>query len=159
MSSAIFARRRRNYRRFIIPAVVVVGAVIIFPWMFTVWMSAFDWKIGSTMARTNGTSGWVRAEATPYRTILRSSATSSFATSWAEAFQTTLQINGITYSDPDTWYPSDMTYLAYTRGALVYATAVGTPGAFQAQAWATSQMASRGWNADYKWRLGLGIAL
>jgi multiple sugar transport system permease protein len=47
MSSAIFARRRRNYRRFIMPAVVVVGAVIIFPWMFTVWMSAFDWKIGS----------------------------------------------------------------------------------------------------------------
>jgi multiple sugar transport system permease protein len=47
MSSAIFARRRRNYRRFIIPAVVVVGAVIIFPWLFTVWMSVFDWKIGS----------------------------------------------------------------------------------------------------------------
>ena len=45
--SAFFARRRRNYRRFIIPAVVVVGAVIIFPWMFTIWMSAFDWKIGS----------------------------------------------------------------------------------------------------------------
>jgi len=45
--SAFFARRRRNYRRFIIPAVVVVGAVIVFPWMFTVWMSAFDWKIGS----------------------------------------------------------------------------------------------------------------
>ena len=45
--SAFFARRRRNYRRFIIPALVVVGAVIIFPWMFTVWMSAFDWKIGS----------------------------------------------------------------------------------------------------------------
>jgi multiple sugar transport system permease protein len=46
-TSGFFARRRRNYRRFIIPAVVVVGAVIIFPWMFTVWMSAFDWKIGS----------------------------------------------------------------------------------------------------------------
>jgi multiple sugar transport system permease protein len=46
-SSAFFARRRRNYRRFIIPAVIVVGAVIIFPWVFTVWMSAFDWKIGS----------------------------------------------------------------------------------------------------------------
>ena len=45
--SAFFARRRRNYRRFIIPALVVVGAVIIFPWLFTVWMSAFDWKIGS----------------------------------------------------------------------------------------------------------------
>ncbi len=45
-ASAIFARRRRNYRRFVIPALVVVGAVIIFPWLFTVWMSAFDWKIG-----------------------------------------------------------------------------------------------------------------
>jgi multiple sugar transport system permease protein len=45
-ASAIFARRRRNYRRFVIPALVVVGAVIVFPWLFTVWMSAFDWKIG-----------------------------------------------------------------------------------------------------------------
>ena len=45
--SAFFARRRRNYRRFIMTAVFVVGAVVIFPWLFTVWMSAFDWKIGS----------------------------------------------------------------------------------------------------------------
>jgi multiple sugar transport system permease protein len=42
------ARRRRNYYLFIAPALVVVGAVIIFPWLFTLWMSAFDWKIGST---------------------------------------------------------------------------------------------------------------
>jgi multiple sugar transport system permease protein len=27
---------------------LVVGAVIIFPWLFTLWMSAFEWKIGST---------------------------------------------------------------------------------------------------------------
>jgi multiple sugar transport system permease protein len=32
---------------FIAPAVVVVLAVIVFPWMFTLWMSLFDWKIGS----------------------------------------------------------------------------------------------------------------
>ena len=42
------ARRRRNYYLFIVPALVVVGAVIVFPWLFTLWMSAFDWKIGST---------------------------------------------------------------------------------------------------------------
>jgi len=47
-SSAFFARRRRNYRRFVIPALVVVGAVIVFPWLFTVYMSALDWKIGTT---------------------------------------------------------------------------------------------------------------
>jgi multiple sugar transport system permease protein len=32
---------------FIAPAVVVVLAVIVFPWMFTLWMSLFDWRIGS----------------------------------------------------------------------------------------------------------------
>ena len=41
------ARRRRSYLLFALPALLVVGAVIIFPWAFTVWMSAFDWKIGS----------------------------------------------------------------------------------------------------------------
>ncbi len=41
------ARRRRSYYLFIAPALVVVGAVIVFPWLFTLWMSAFDWKIGS----------------------------------------------------------------------------------------------------------------
>jgi multiple sugar transport system permease protein len=42
------ARRRRSYYLFIVPALVVVGAVIVFPWLFTLWMSAFDWTIGST---------------------------------------------------------------------------------------------------------------
>src|SRR6266508_2049958 len=41
------ARRHRSYYLFIVPALVVVGAVIIFPWLFTVWMSAFDWTIGT----------------------------------------------------------------------------------------------------------------
>jgi multiple sugar transport system permease protein len=41
------ARRRRNYYLFIAPALAVVGAVIVFPWLFTLWMSAFDWTIGS----------------------------------------------------------------------------------------------------------------
>lgn len=42
------ARRRRGYYLFIVPALLVVGAVIVFPWLFTLWMSAFEWKIGST---------------------------------------------------------------------------------------------------------------
>ena len=41
------ARRQKSYVYFIVPALLVVGTVIIFPWLFTVWMSAFDWKIGS----------------------------------------------------------------------------------------------------------------
>ena len=45
--TGFLARRRRAYRMFIVPALVVVGAVIVFPWLFTLWMSAFDWKIGT----------------------------------------------------------------------------------------------------------------
>jgi len=32
---------------FIAPAVILIGAVIVFPWAFTLWMSVFDWRIGS----------------------------------------------------------------------------------------------------------------
>ena len=35
---------------FIVPAVVVVAAIIVFPWIFTLWMSLFEWKIGSKAA-------------------------------------------------------------------------------------------------------------
>ncbi|MGY4801697.1 carbohydrate ABC transporter permease [Teichococcus aerofrigidensis] len=42
--------RRRNYARrywwFVVPAGVVVLSVILFPWAFTLFMSAHDWKIG-----------------------------------------------------------------------------------------------------------------
>jgi multiple sugar transport system permease protein len=41
-----FRRRRRSYRLLTLPALLVVAAVIVFPWLFTVYMSAFDWKIG-----------------------------------------------------------------------------------------------------------------
>jgi multiple sugar transport system permease protein len=45
--AGFLARRRRSYYYFVAPALVVVGAVIVFPWLFTLWMSVFDWKIGS----------------------------------------------------------------------------------------------------------------
>jgi hypothetical protein len=124
---------------------------------FREWQTAFDWKIGSTIARTNGRTGWVRAEATPYRTILRYSAKASFATSWSEAYDITRNVNRIAYADPDEWYPGDMTYLTYTRGALVYAVALGTPGALEPLLWATLQLRLRNWNTDHKWRLGIGL--
>jgi multiple sugar transport system permease protein len=45
--AGFLVRRRRSYYLFIVPALVVTGAVIVFPWLFTLWMSAFDWKIGA----------------------------------------------------------------------------------------------------------------
>ena len=42
--------RRRNYARkywmFVVPAGVVVIGVILFPWLFTLFMSTHEWKIG-----------------------------------------------------------------------------------------------------------------
>jgi multiple sugar transport system permease protein len=39
---------RRPYALFALPAMVVVSAVIIFPWLFTLFMSVHEWKIGQT---------------------------------------------------------------------------------------------------------------
>jgi multiple sugar transport system permease protein len=41
-----YARHRRLYR-FVYPALVLIAAVIVFPWLFTLYMSVHDWKIGS----------------------------------------------------------------------------------------------------------------
>jgi multiple sugar transport system permease protein len=39
--------RPRTYWPFVLPALIVVLAVIVFPWVFTIWMSLNEWKVGS----------------------------------------------------------------------------------------------------------------
>jgi multiple sugar transport system permease protein len=53
------AQRRRHMRLLTLPAMVVIAAVILFPWLFTLWMSAFDWKIG-TVAHFVGVDNYVK---------------------------------------------------------------------------------------------------
>ncbi|MGH1482391.1 MAG: carbohydrate ABC transporter permease [Geminicoccales bacterium] len=38
--------------RFAVPALVVILAVIVFPWFFTIWMSVHDWQITQTQTFT-----------------------------------------------------------------------------------------------------------
>ncbi len=120
---------------------------------FTDWRMAFDWKIGGTLARLNGMSGWIRAQGVPYRMILRATNTSPIAQSWTEAWQLTRDIAKATYVDADTWAPNDMTYLTYARGALVFAARLGTPGASDCLAWSSNQLAKKSWNTAHKWRI------
>ena len=40
------AWRPISYWPFVLPAMLVVLAVIVFPWAFTIWMSLHEWKIG-----------------------------------------------------------------------------------------------------------------
>ena len=46
-------RRRRGYARrywaFAVPAAMVVAAVILFPWLFTLFMSVHDWKVSGNV--------------------------------------------------------------------------------------------------------------
>src|SRR5919202_1651787 len=39
-----------SYWPFVLPALVVVSAVIVVPWAFTVWMSVHEWKLGGAYA-------------------------------------------------------------------------------------------------------------
>jgi multiple sugar transport system permease protein len=41
------AWRAPAYWPFVIPALMVVVAVIVFPWAFTIWMSLNEWKVGA----------------------------------------------------------------------------------------------------------------
>lgn len=38
--------RQRVYVRFLYPALIAIVAVILFPWLFTIWMSLHDWQLG-----------------------------------------------------------------------------------------------------------------
>ncbi len=38
--------RPPTYWPFVLPAMIVVLAVIVFPWLFTIWMSMNEWKVG-----------------------------------------------------------------------------------------------------------------
>jgi multiple sugar transport system permease protein len=47
-AAAVGPPRKRSYWAFILPAVLIVGAIILFPWVFTLWMSVNEWKVGES---------------------------------------------------------------------------------------------------------------
>jgi multiple sugar transport system permease protein len=53
------ARPKSAYWPFVVPAVAVVGSVIVFPWVFTIWMSLHEWTVGGAR-RFAGLSNYLR---------------------------------------------------------------------------------------------------
>lgn len=43
------SRLAPNYWPFVVPALVVIAAVIVFPWVFTLWMSVNSWTLGQSV--------------------------------------------------------------------------------------------------------------
>jgi len=58
------AWRPPSYWPFVLPALVVVLAIIIFPWLFTIWMSLNEWKVGSPITFV-GFSNYLRMPTDP----------------------------------------------------------------------------------------------
>src|SRR3954464_7448197 len=56
--------RPRSYWPFVLPALIVVLAVIVFPWVFTIWMSMHEWKVGSPTTFV-GLSNYLRMPGDP----------------------------------------------------------------------------------------------
>jgi hypothetical protein len=116
------------------------------------WRPAFEWKVASTLARTNGKSGWVRAYATPYRIILRPNASAPFVTSWAEAYALTSRLMNWPRAT-DAIAGDDLTYFVYTRGVLAIAARLGIEGAKENLAWLDGELRARRAPVDFKWRM------
>jgi len=58
------AWRVPSYWPFVVPALVVVVGVIVFPWAFTLWMSVHEWKVGGAPA-FNGLANYLRLPGDP----------------------------------------------------------------------------------------------
>jgi len=123
-----------EFEAFVICWVVQMG--------FEDWRPIAEWKIRNTIARTDGTSGWIRAVSTPYRQILRPAKDQPWCADWAASWALTQQRYGLTYADPDVLAISgnDISYPTYSEGALAIAKAIGITAAEPSHTWIHDQV-------------------
>jgi hypothetical protein len=138
-----------DYEAAVLGHVVAIG--------YADWMPILEWKIVNSIARTDGTSGWVRAKPCPYNVALRPNAVAPYVTSWQENWDLNLQMQpgiGI-YEDPDTMPAGDsLVYASYTLSALALAASVGVDGATDCYTWLRGQLAANSdanTYSDRKW--------
>jgi len=105
------------------------------------WKPVFEWKVGSTIARTNGTSGWPRSYCTTIVMAMRSSAAVPWLQNWKQAWDVTAPILKYSVKDPDQLELDESgNYFPYTRGVLVLAKHLEIPGADPCLNWADGQL-------------------
>ena len=94
------------------------------------WREAYEWKIGSTIALTNGKSGWPRQWSTPYYYKPGKGANGRPCESWSElwAAYKADRANHVVEPFPNqtSWAQNNsFGYVIYTRAALALAAALG----------------------------------
>jgi hypothetical protein len=121
------------------------------------WAPIHRWKIGSSIARTDGKSGWNRGNCTPYRMALRAHEDAPWARSWAEAWDLNVTLQHWQVPDPDHLElvkAGQITYPSYTRGALALAARLGVAEAKPCFEWIDQEIRSHlhgNFALDYKW--------
>lgn len=130
----------------------------IFGWLVQMghddWTPIFRWKLGSTLARTDGKSGWPRAVCAPYEMWLRPSPTSPVANSWVEAWRYTQPHQKIQPSETDHWIRGNLAYFSYARAVLAIAHQLGVPEAASPLGWVDNEwrrVMGRASGIEYKW--------
>lgn len=130
---------------------------IILAWLvlmgFEDWREIARWKLGSTIARTDGQSGWVRGMCTPYMLMLRRSVDAPLCQSWREAWALNDSVQHFKLTDTDT-VPIGDYYLPITRAALAMAVHLGERAAAPCVSWANAQQRRQteaGVRPNYKW--------
>lgn len=119
---------------------------------FDDWREAFTWKLGGTLARTSGRSGWRRGRPSPYRLIVKSEKGGALAPSWEDAWRLS-SARAKWAPEADELAEGDPTYAIYTRGALAIAARLGVAEAKAPLAWITAQLKRQDAAIPYKWRL------
>lgn len=135
---------------------------------FEDWRGAYAWKLASTLARTNGQSGWPRQWCTPFfirisksepsnSVYARKSPRSIWYTSWKEAweaYRADPEHNVVTpFADQTSWAQNDdPQLLIYTRGALAMATHLGIEAAREPFRF-VDQMVRKRKFTYYKWAI------
>jgi len=133
---------------------------------FEDWRPAFRWKLGSTLARSNGKSGWPRQWRVPYSLSLakvepldmlyaEKSPPDTWYESWKEVWDD-FRANPenevkLPFPDSTSWAQHNSPdFILYTRGALALATHLGVDEAHEPYAFVTG-MTDRMEYMTYKW--------
>ena len=119
-----------------------------------------EWKLANTVARTNGSSGWVRARTTPYTMPLRETEDAPYAADWPAVWGLNVAMQPpefVDFDDPDVIPPgASLTYASYTMSALAMAATLGVEGAAEAHAWLRGQIEANSDDNTYvdrKWSI------
>ncbi len=128
--------------------------------------TALSWVIQQAIARTNGTSGWLRCQPSPYNVNLMATASSPMPTSWAGlwALNYSMQPANLPFSPSDATgnaclalnTSGAITYPSYARAVLAMAARLGIAGTAAPFAWIDGEITrqlSATLQPDRKWMI------